>query len=184
MCSPASACPTSSSSSITGGGGGRVRPDPPRRSRSQGTRKLHKCLSTASYSEDCGSHIPCTATPSASTAQRQQQLLVARQYCSFGSTVTKIISNHRTHAYKTIFEPDCQFIPIAKQNTFILYPRTMFISVPNSVIKLQADAFVIEAMTLTLNGKLISHLHPGYLIPYRKKITENFYLQKYGKFLS
>ncbi|KAH1005212.1 hypothetical protein HUJ04_006241 [Dendroctonus ponderosae] len=30
----------------------RPRPEPPRRSRSQGTRKLHKCLSTASYSED------------------------------------------------------------------------------------------------------------------------------------
>ncbi|CAH0553963.1 unnamed protein product [Brassicogethes aeneus] len=66
-----------------GGGGGRVRPDPPRRSRSQGTRKLHKCLSTASYSEDCsasaGSHY---LDKPASPAQRQQ-LMVARQYCSF-----------------------------------------------------------------------------------------------------
>lgn len=81
-----------------GGGGGRTRPDPPRRSRSQGTRKLHKCLSTASYSEDCatppysssssvaslttgGGQAYCAASP----AQRQQ-LMVARQYCSFGST--------------------------------------------------------------------------------------------------
>nr|XP_015840147.1 PREDICTED: syntaxin-binding protein 5 isoform X7 [Tribolium castaneum] len=71
VCSPASTCPVSST--------GRARPDPPRRSRSQGTRKLHKCLSTASYSEDCGSHFPC---PTAPTAQRQQ-LMVARQYCSF-----------------------------------------------------------------------------------------------------
>lgn len=85
VCSPAAstaACPAPSS--------GRVRPDPPRRSRSQGTRKLHKCLSTASYSEDCGSHVPCTTSAPTAT-QRQQQLLVARQYCSFGSTVTRIL---------------------------------------------------------------------------------------------
>lgn len=55
--------------------------DVPRRSRSQGTRKLHKCLSTASYSEDGHSSLQ-------SQASNQRQLLVARQYCSFGSTLT------------------------------------------------------------------------------------------------
>lgn len=62
----------------------------PRRSRSQGTRKLHKCLSTASYTEDSHGYSQ-TATPNtavAVTANQQRQLLVARQYCSFGSTVT------------------------------------------------------------------------------------------------
>lgn len=92
VCSPASTCPTSST--------GRVRPDPPRRSRSQGTRKLHKCLSTASYSEDCGSHVPCLTAP---TVQRQQ-LLVARQYCSFGSTVTRLMLHTRsTHIRSSSF---------------------------------------------------------------------------------
>lgn len=90
VCSPASACSASST--------GRVRPDPPRRSRSQGTRKLHKCLSTASYSEDCGSHSP---GPGAFTGQRQQ-LLVARQYCSFGSTVTRLKINTATSAQQTL----------------------------------------------------------------------------------
>lgn len=104
VCSPASACSSSTSTTATttatigvggggggvggGGGGVRIRPDPPRRSRSQGTRKLHKCLSTASYSEDCGGGH--SLGPVAPTGQRQQQLLVARQYCSFGSTVTKL----------------------------------------------------------------------------------------------
>lgn len=46
-----------------------------RRSRSQGTRKLHKCLSTAS---------DVYAAPPAP----QHSLLTTRQYCSFGSTVT------------------------------------------------------------------------------------------------
>lgn len=52
------------------GAGARVR-----RSRSQGTRKLHKCLSTAS---------DVYAAPPAP----QHSLLTTRQYCSFGSTVT------------------------------------------------------------------------------------------------
>ncbi|XP_044756054.1 syntaxin-binding protein 5 isoform X2 [Coccinella septempunctata] len=76
MCSPASGYPTVSGA---GSSGARARPDPPRRSRSQGTRKLHKCLSTASYSEDCVSHNPSAA----SGTQQRQQLMVARQYCSF-----------------------------------------------------------------------------------------------------
>lgn len=51
-----------------------------RRSRSQGTRKLQKCLSTASYSEEARPPPPSNST--------HQSLLVTRQYCSFGSTVT------------------------------------------------------------------------------------------------
>lgn len=69
-----------------------------RRSRSQGTRKLHKCLSTASYSEDsqaaanAASLISTTGSISTSSSPvlhpqaRHHQLLVTRQYCSFGST--------------------------------------------------------------------------------------------------
>ncbi|XP_045467458.1 syntaxin-binding protein 5 isoform X9 [Harmonia axyridis] len=75
MTSPASGHPSVSGASSSGARG---RPDPPRRSRSQGTRKLHKCLSTASYSEDCVSHNPSTAP-----GTQRQQLMVARQYCSF-----------------------------------------------------------------------------------------------------
>lgn len=58
------------------------RVDAVRRSRSQGTRKLHKCLSTASYSEEA----PSTRLQPSISAQHT--LLVTRQYCSFGSTVT------------------------------------------------------------------------------------------------
>lgn len=58
------------------------RMDAVRRSRSQGTRKLHKCLSTASYSEEA----PSTRLQTSLSAQHT--LLVTRQYCSFGSTVT------------------------------------------------------------------------------------------------
>lgn len=75
---------TGSISSAAGGlalVGGRARTallqEQPRRSRSQGTRRLHKCLSTASYTED--------ALLPNNNGQRQQ-LLTARQYCSFGST--------------------------------------------------------------------------------------------------
>lgn len=60
-----------------GGAGGPGGPRAVRRSRSQGTRKLHKCLSTAS---------DVYAAPPAP----QHSLLTTRQYCSFGSTVTFI----------------------------------------------------------------------------------------------
>ncbi|XP_045532237.1 syntaxin-binding protein 5 isoform X7 [Pieris brassicae] len=53
-----------------GGGGGAACPTRVRRSRSQGTRKLHKCLSTAS---------DVYAAPPAP----QHSLLTTRQYCSF-----------------------------------------------------------------------------------------------------
>ena len=90
MCSGAAPA-WSAAVATSGAGGGRVRPDPPRRSKSQGTRKLHKCLSTASYSEDFGGgsgQFSCTGGSPMMTTGQRQQLLVARQYCSFGSTVT------------------------------------------------------------------------------------------------
>ncbi|XP_068909865.1 syntaxin-binding protein 5 isoform X4 [Tenebrio molitor] len=97
VCSPASTCPVSST--------GRARPDPPRRSRSQGTRKLHKCLSTASYSEDCASHFPC---PTAPTAQRQQ-LMVARQYCSFDK-LDSSFSRSRSSSMSSLENITCEAI--------------------------------------------------------------------------
>lgn len=61
----------------------RVLPEPVRRSKSQGTsRKLQKCLSTVSYSDD--GLLP----PPRLSHQDRTNLLVSRQYCSFGSTVT------------------------------------------------------------------------------------------------
>lgn len=86
-----------SGSSLVGSGSrGSRSTEPPRRSRSQGTRKLHKCLSTASYTED--GHSPIQQT-----ANQQRQLLVARQYCSFGSTVTvKCVSVSVIHSLNTL----------------------------------------------------------------------------------
>lgn len=82
-CTPSTASLSDRTGSIGGSLTGRTSrlTDPPRRSRSQGTRKLHKCLSTASYSEDGHSSLQ-------NQANQRQQLLVARQYCSFGSTLT------------------------------------------------------------------------------------------------
>ncbi|KAE8745861.1 hypothetical protein FOCC_FOCC007380 [Frankliniella occidentalis] len=64
-------------------------PEPVKRCRSQGTRKLQKCLSTASYSEDgCvgvagggGGLFP--RSPEHLRAGSHSNLLVTRQYCSF-----------------------------------------------------------------------------------------------------
>ncbi|KAF7286690.1 hypothetical protein GWI33_004318 [Rhynchophorus ferrugineus] len=95
-------CPTSSGIGPTAPGppsasvsapAGRPRPEPPRRSRSQGTRKLHKCLSTASYSEDQSYYAGAATAPPFCVTQpldrhAKQQLMVARQYCSFGSTLS------------------------------------------------------------------------------------------------
>lgn len=54
------------------------------RSRSQGGKKLQKCLSTASYGEESSfSRLQMTATPPLS-----HNLLMTRQYCSFGSTTS------------------------------------------------------------------------------------------------
>lgn len=98
------------------GGGSPARrgaPDAVRRSKSQGThsRKLQKCLSTVSYSDD-GLLPPPSASASVSrlTAADRANLLVSRQYCSFGSTVTLInltchhpllfyVSHYRVHFF-------------------------------------------------------------------------------------
>lgn len=55
-----------------------------RKSRSQGGKKLQKCLSTASYGEESSLTRP-QMTP------QSQNLLVTRQYCSFGSTTSTYI---------------------------------------------------------------------------------------------
>lgn len=87
------------SASTAGGGGGQ-----PRRSRSQGTRKLHKCLSTASYTEEmltpaCGALL---LPPGGQTNNHRQQLLTARQYCSFGSTRTDYSATYTYYTLSTL----------------------------------------------------------------------------------
>lgn len=52
-----------------------------RRSRSQGGKKLQKCLSTASYGEELSISRP-------QFAPMPHSLLMTRQYCSFGSTTS------------------------------------------------------------------------------------------------
>lgn len=52
-----------------------------RKSRSQGGKKLQKCLSTASYGEESSFSRP-QMTP------LSHNLLMTRQYCSFGSTTS------------------------------------------------------------------------------------------------
>lgn len=74
-------CPTGlPASMIAGGGGG---DSMLRKSRSQGGKKLQKCLSTASYGEESSLTRP-QMTP------LSHNLLVTRQYCSFGSTTSNI----------------------------------------------------------------------------------------------
>lgn len=58
-------------------------PDSMRKSRSQGGKKLQKCLSTASYGEELSISRP-QMTPVS------HNLLMTRQYCSFGSTTSNI----------------------------------------------------------------------------------------------
>lgn len=58
--------------------------DSMRKSRSQGGKKLQKCLSTASYGEELSVSRPQMAPMS-------YNLLMTRQYCSFGSTTSTYI---------------------------------------------------------------------------------------------
>lgn len=57
-------------------------PESLRKSRSQGGKKLQKCLSTASYGEELSNSRPQMAPLS-------HNLLMTRQYCSFGSTTSQ-----------------------------------------------------------------------------------------------
>lgn len=68
----------------------RAAPEPVRRSKSQGThsRKLQKCLSTVSYTDDGLLPPPSASRITHFAAGDRANLLVTRQYCSFGSTVT------------------------------------------------------------------------------------------------
>lgn len=58
--------------------------DSVRKSRSQGGKKLQKCLSTASYGEESSFNRSQMAAP------LSHNLLMTRQYCSFGSTTSFI----------------------------------------------------------------------------------------------
>lgn len=60
--------------------------DSVRKSRSQGGKKLQKCLSTASYGEESSFNRLQMAAP------LSHNLLMTRQYCSFGSTTSFILS--------------------------------------------------------------------------------------------
>lgn len=72
-------CPTGLPASMIGGAGDSML----RKSRSQGGKKLQKCLSTASYGEESSLTRP-QMTP------LSHNLLVTRQYCSFGSTTSNL----------------------------------------------------------------------------------------------
>lgn len=61
--------------------------DSMRKSRSQGGKKLQKCLSTASYGEELSFNRP-QMTP------LSHSLLMTRQYCSFGSTTSQFYSQN------------------------------------------------------------------------------------------
>jgi hypothetical protein len=68
-------------SGIIGGGGSSVR-----KSRSQGGKKLQKCLSTASYGEESSfCRQPSTASVQLTPLSHTASLLMTRQYCSFGT---------------------------------------------------------------------------------------------------
>ena len=58
--------------------------DTVRKSRSQGGKKLQKCFSTASYGEESSLRLQMTPV-----SQNNQ---MTRQYCSFGSTTSRIYS--------------------------------------------------------------------------------------------
>jgi hypothetical protein len=62
-------------------------PDCMRKSRSQGGKKLQKCLSTASYGEEMSLSVSCRSLKATSPCRN---LLMTRQYCSFGSTTSHI----------------------------------------------------------------------------------------------
>ena len=74
-------CPTGLPASMIGSCGGGVGDAMLRKSRSQGGKKLQKCLSTASYGEESSLTRPQMTPPA-------HNLLVTRQYCSFGSTTS------------------------------------------------------------------------------------------------
>lgn len=91
------------SGSVVGGGGGTGSPssrrgvssipaniggpEAVRKSRSQGGKKLQKCLSTASYGEESSMNRP-QLTP------LSHNLLMTRQFCSFGSTTSSCLTSH------------------------------------------------------------------------------------------
>lgn len=81
----------SQTQSITSGG-----PDLVRRSRSQGGKKLQKCLSTASYGEELSISRP-------QMSSLPYNLLSTRQYCSFGSTTSLTTLNLRFTRIHTLF---------------------------------------------------------------------------------
>lgn len=61
--------------------------DSMRKSRSQGGKILQKCLSTASYGEEMSLSVSFRSLTATSPCHN---LLVTRQYCSFGSTTSHI----------------------------------------------------------------------------------------------
>lgn len=68
-------------------------PDCMRKSRSQGGKILQKCLSTASYGEEMSLSVSCRSLKATSPCRN---LLVTRQYCSFGSTTSHIMIDDRS----------------------------------------------------------------------------------------
>jgi len=59
-----------------------------RKSRSQGGKRLQKCLSTASYGEDLSISYRFQSPATQASCHNANALLLSRQYCSFGSTTS------------------------------------------------------------------------------------------------
>lgn len=91
-----------------------------RKSRSQGGKKLQKCLSTASYGEESSFTRPQMTPPA-------HNLLVTRQYCSFGSTTSNlkyIQSLGSTFYYFDLhFTPSRPFSPAFPSEHCIVFER-------------------------------------------------------------
>lgn len=85
------------SGSVNVASGCNLGPTGPPRSRSQGVKKLQKCLSTASYGEEMSLSM---SYRSLSSSTGPSSLLRSRQYSSFGSTTSHITCISTIHTQK------------------------------------------------------------------------------------
>lgn len=111
-------CPTGLPASMIGSCGG-AGDAMLRKSRSQGGKKLQKCLSTASYGEESSFTRPQMTPPS-------HNLLVTRQYCSFGSTTSNLKTSN-------IFSTS--FIVIIISFPFLVVTFSVFIALVVVVVR-------------------------------------------------
>lgn len=103
-------------------------PDCMRKSRSQGGKILQKCLSTASYGEEMSLSVSFRSLTATSPCHN---LLVTRQYCSFGSTMSHIKIEYyryfesfsRPCSLESLTRPDFEYLFrfVRKRNVFPKY---------------------------------------------------------------